>query len=218
MSQCQELNASLVTISSEEENLFLTSLLHGLDVKVKGLYIGLKRKVQNDSYLNEFEWTDGSDLVYENWAQDEPSPWFEPCVEMYSVDINAGKWNDLSCSGLRYAICQRWINQSIGDQFRMKFELCEHLDYIRYRNNCYKIYDFQWALDWNAADRKCKADHQNGSLVYIQDSYEYSFLRYWTKLELKTFEFWIGLIAMNNSQSVNILFIFKSTSIIIFLT
>ena len=174
-----------------------------MDTEVKGLYIGLKRKIQNDSYINEFEWIDSSSLSYENWAPGEPSPWFEPCVEMYSVDINAGKWNDLSCKGHRYALCQQIIDQNTTqNEYRIGFELCEHLDYVRYRNNCYKAYDQDSALDWETADAKCKSDHKSSGLIYIEDSYEHSFIKYWTKSELNTFEIWIGLIARTNAKNV----------------
>ncbi|CAG2122499.1 unnamed protein product, partial [Medioppia subpectinata] len=52
---------------------------------------------------------------------------------------------------------------------------------------------------WTEADKKCRADHSNGSLLFIEDSYEYSFIKYWTQSEMKSIEFWIGLNANNNT-------------------
>jgi len=200
--KCHELNATLVTIDSEDQNLFITSLIYGLNTGVKGLYIGLRREIVNDSFIDDFQWTDGLALTYTNWAPGEPTPWYEPCVELYSVDINAGKWNDISCNSRRYALCQQLVGNG-SYEYMLQFDLCEHLDYVRYKNNCYKAYEWP-TIDWVSADEKCKSDHRNGSLLFIEDSYEYSFIKYWTKYQLKSIEFWIGLNANNNSLNVTL--------------
>ncbi|XP_054161653.1 lymphocyte antigen 75-like [Oppia nitens] len=220
---CQSLNSTLLSIDSETQNLYVTSLLGQLSPNTdhhytNGLYIGLHRQLRNGSSVHEFEWTDDKDqpLVYTNWAKGEPSDWLEPlepCVEMYSVKVSAGKWNDIQCTGRRYAICQQWLllsndttSQAIDNYYTgASFQLCEHLDYVRYRNNCYKAYDDehrQPGLDWTAANQQCKADHKNGSLLWFEDSYEYAFVKYWTQLQMKSIEFWIGLSANNNTDSV----------------
>ena len=182
----------------------MTSILYDLDTEVKGLYIGLKRKELNDSYHpSEFEWGDGSNHTYQNWAPGEPTPWLEPCVEVYYMDPSAGMWNDLPCYVPKYALCQQVIAQtSAQNDHNFRYESCETSGYVKYRNNCYKTYDQSSALDWVSAERKCRSDHKNSGIVYIEDSYEHSFVRLLAMTQIKSIEMWIGLIARTNIQNV----------------
>jgi hypothetical protein len=177
-------------------------LLYQIKSEVKGLFIGLKRKKLNESYLNEFEWEDRTDLRFENWSPGEPSHWNEECVQIYSIEINAGKWNDLQCDWFRFALCQQFLNNS---RHEIQFEKCENSHYIRYRDSCYRIYDKESAMSWTEARDKCLNDHKNGSLLWIENKFEHSFIQYWTKKFMKSIEFWIGLFSNNHSLEVRFL-------------
>uniref|UniRef100_A0A3B3Z7P3 C-type lectin domain-containing protein n=1 Tax=Periophthalmus magnuspinnatus TaxID=409849 RepID=A0A3B3Z7P3_9GOBI len=97
---CAKAGGNLASIDMSYDQAFVAGVV--LQGKADA-WIGLKRKVQNGSYM----WTDGWPVFFTQWGPGEPSNLEgEGCVSMHASYFFHGTWNDTKCSDPKPYICK----------------------------------------------------------------------------------------------------------------
>ncbi|XP_072234626.1 macrophage mannose receptor 1 [Leuresthes tenuis] len=151
---CQQEGGNLLSIDSENEQVFLTTqlLLYNND-----LWIGM-----NDvNWEMHFVWTDGKRISYTNWAKGHPSsgPRGQYFTELYdcvimvgSVIKQKGQWKVDDCSSNHGFICKKHVDS----QIQVQPTTVSPKTFYNFGNDSYKL--VAQKMRWDEARRQCQAD------------------------------------------------------------
>ena len=98
---CSAIDSTLITIGSEKEEKFLSTLLAKYRGIAGNVWIGLE-------YVgNNFTWIDGNDMSYQNWDENAVKDGINKCVDMVTYESDFGKWIDDNCNKKYLIACQK---------------------------------------------------------------------------------------------------------------
>jgi hypothetical protein len=107
---CNQLGngSTLLTIHSKEEQNLISNFLFKTHNIEDGIWLGLK--INN----NSFEWTDGSQMSFTNWAKGNSSNKTDHnCVQMISDSSPIGEWSDDLCNKKHVIVCEKALTVTI---------------------------------------------------------------------------------------------------------
>uniref|UniRef100_A0A8C7D525 Lymphocyte antigen 75 n=1 Tax=Oncorhynchus kisutch TaxID=8019 RepID=A0A8C7D525_ONCKI len=184
---CQSMRGTLLTITDQVEQDFVTSLLPAQPRKT---WIGLKLKQQDP------EWVDDSPVSYLNFNPllhglrrpilinfHDPES-MELCVFMYNDPSSAmmGSWDYTPCSDQQHvAICQHYADKPEEPQFQ--------LEPFQVNNHTFKL--LQKNMTWHEALAECR--NQNMDLASVADTLQQSVLT--VHVTRAGSPMWIGLFS-----------------------
>ncbi|KAJ8036335.1 Macrophage mannose receptor 1 [Holothuria leucospilota] len=163
--QCRSMGADLASIDNSAENDYLAALVtqSGITGPLTHVWIGL-----NDLRVSlYFEWSDGSDVVFTYWNDNEPNNFLganEDCVEM----VGGGAWNDERCISRNPSICEMTKKIIEGTAPPVTSSGCD-VGWVAYDSSCYGLTG-KISADWTTAQSRC--EDLGGKLASIKDRYE----------------------------------------------
>ncbi|KAM4692595.1 C-type mannose receptor 2 [Rhinophrynus dorsalis] len=184
---CKLLGGELATINNYLEQAFITSILPNITLD---LWIGLHNA------RRKFQWVEGQELSYVNWAPREPSGYDTPinsekpinCAVVWhgSPPLFTGRWDDRNCLEEKHGyICQ--ISKVPSPNPPTEPSTQSPVSIIRYGNSSYLI--LQKPMTWSDARLLCET--RNATLSSVPDPFQQAFLTLAIS-GLKT-PLWIGL-------------------------
>ena len=112
---CKKIDGYLARVKNQAIQRFLKQILRKFaqrtgDVLNDGYWIGLHQVGEN---RERYKWSDGTNIEYDNWYEDEPDSKDEKCVIILSTlqsiprkPLAFSYWADCECSNVNKFICE----------------------------------------------------------------------------------------------------------------
>ncbi|XP_055995966.1 macrophage mannose receptor 1-like isoform X2 [Ostrea edulis] len=177
---CHRQGTILATINSREEQNFIVTLIPKTGY---GYWIGLNDQINQNTFL----WSDGSPVVYTNWAAKEPNNYgrgTEDCVLMLRTN---GQWNDAVCQNPADGfICKKPM--TLMSATPQPHTVGCTWPSVGYGSYCFRfIYQ---SKTWQDGQKTCSSAF-HGTLAAINDRFTEAFLSAY--MSYQTDNYWIGL-------------------------
>ncbi|CAG2114538.1 unnamed protein product [Medioppia subpectinata] len=115
--------STLLTIKSRTQHDYVLDYLRNV-VKLKGqVWLGAGR----NSGSGRFEWSDGTGILYNRWAENRPSN--EGKADCVQLDPKSGNWTDVRCDRTARVVCERTQFWTFPDLQRSYFDLRQVLEF-----------------------------------------------------------------------------------------
>ncbi len=153
---CEARGGHLATVTSAEENVFVTSLFSAESALIGG----------NDvAHEGSFVWCTGEEFAYTNWAPGEPNNGNGRNQDYLHVYKN-GTWDDIEEDRGKMGFVCEW------DSWEREVTVAIPEDAILYGDHYYKLYTLSY--DWESAAYYC--DSLGGHLATIANAGENTFI------------------------------------------
>ncbi|XP_070537351.1 macrophage mannose receptor 1-like [Ptychodera flava] len=194
---CRSVGGELLSLHDANETSWIISRLK-LESR-RSWWIGLREYGFDENY----EWSDGTPLDYENWQQNEPNDYHgeEQCVHILGSSDNA-TWNDNHCAVKFSFICKKF-NHSVDPITHPPTTPMPGpcpTGWTEFDNKCYKIFgldDVNERRNWSAAKAACES--QRGHLATVHRKEIQKFL--YSKMATAQAGIWIGLIKVRYNSA-----------------
>ncbi|XP_072021157.1 lymphocyte antigen 75-like [Amphiura filiformis] len=186
---CMETGASdgnLATINSAGLQSFMTAILKAFPVDV---WIGL----YTNSTDPTFQWSDGSPVTYQEWADGQPDGGLNKCARMLNVAENPGKWDDDECTVQNAFLCQSNPDPNLPGNPDI-ISNCGREGYQSYFDSCFRV--VSTPMSYDMAMETCK--NESAQLASVTDRYQEAFVQtvlYNNRLD----SMWVGLATEETS-------------------
>ncbi|XP_034281924.1 secretory phospholipase A2 receptor isoform X1 [Pantherophis guttatus] len=196
---CGWLRGDIATIQSSQEQEFIQNRIKKISKKSSNWWIALRSELPSE----EFRWTDGSPLLYQNWAGDKERPKSAQGQKCAFISSQTGQWGFANCTISLPCVCKR-KNIQITEREILKEE---------YQGTCpkgwlyfgFKCFLLQIPKDpahlksWYSAQKTCS--YYDASLVSVENEVEQAFIA--MNLFGHKSNVWIGLQSDNYEKWLN---------------
>ncbi|XP_042730749.1 secretory phospholipase A2 receptor isoform X2 [Lagopus leucura] len=189
---CQAQGGDLLSITSPEEQSYVSDLSRQLNITDTVLWTGLNQLEEGAGW----QWSDGAPLVFVNWRADvsEDHSSENHCAVMSSKLKYA--WKSYLCESGFPFVCKKYLNKTEHETLDTWKYYATHCDagWYPYNRNCYRLH--KEGKSWNDALISCQSD--SSGLISISSMADAELLRNLLQRENVT-ETWIGLYSSNIS-------------------